>query len=94
MRAAALDHIEGGLRAVSDTLLLPGQSPLKDAHRALDEAVIAAYGFQKKKSLLAQLFALNAEVAERIAASKEVTGPGLPPGIPVSTAVLSTDRIG
>jgi hypothetical protein len=32
---------------------------LKDAHAALDTAVLTAYGFSTKKDLLAQLLALN-----------------------------------
>jgi hypothetical protein len=31
------------------TLELPGANPLKDAHAALDAAVLAAYGFSAKK---------------------------------------------
>jgi len=53
----------GGLRAVYRTLELPGRHPLKDAHSALDAAVLAAYGFDAKKDLLAQLLELNLSVA-------------------------------
>ena len=55
-------RIAGGLH----TLELPGHNPLKDAHAALDAAVLAAYGFSAKKDLLGQLLALNLEVARRI----------------------------
>jgi hypothetical protein len=34
-------------------LKLPGGNPLKDAHAALDTAVLTAYGFSAKKDLLA-----------------------------------------
>jgi len=37
--------LKGGLRALYRTLELPGQNPLKDAHAALDAAVLDAYGF-------------------------------------------------
>ena len=43
--ADALTKIKGGLRAVYRTLELPGKNPLKDAHAALDAAVLDAYGF-------------------------------------------------
>jgi hypothetical protein len=48
IRDEALQKIKGGLRAVYRTLELPGQNPLKDAHAALDAAVLAAYGFSAK----------------------------------------------
>jgi len=58
--------------------LLPGGSPLKDAHAALDTAVLTAYGFSAKKDLLAQLLALNQQVAAKIEKREPVTAPGVP----------------
>jgi hypothetical protein len=78
VRAEALRHLKGGLRALYRTLELPGANPLKDAHAALDAAVLAAYGFDAKKDLLAQLLALNQEVAARIERGEPVTAPGVP----------------
>jgi hypothetical protein len=49
VRAGALSKTKGGLRALYRTLELPGANPLKDAHAALDAAVLAAYGFNPKK---------------------------------------------
>jgi hypothetical protein len=60
------------------TLELPGANPLKDAHAALDTAVLTAYGFNAKKDLLAQLLALNQQVAAKI----EKGEPGMPPDVP------------
>ncbi len=37
--------MKGGLRALYRTLEVPGANPLKDAHTALDAAVLAAYNF-------------------------------------------------
>ena len=66
---------KSGLQAVYRTLApLPGANPLKDAHAALDAAVLAAYGFSAKKDLLAQLLALNLEVAQRIDLSRRRVG--------------------
>ena len=45
IRDEALVKIKGGLRALYRTLELPGANPLKDAHAALDAAVMEAYGF-------------------------------------------------
>ena len=60
------------------TLELPGKHPLKDAHADLDAAVLAAYGFDPKKDLLAQLLELNLSVAAMEKQGKQVTPPGVP----------------
>ena len=78
--------MKGGLRALYRTLELPGANPLKDAHAALDAAVLAAYGLSAKKDLLAQLLELNLSVAEHIETGEPVT----PPGIPASFAAPKT----
>jgi hypothetical protein len=77
IRAEALQKMKGGLRALYRTLELPGANPLKDAHGALDAAVLAAYGFSAKKDLLAQISALNLKVAANL-------GRGEAPGIPAN----------
>jgi hypothetical protein len=79
VRAAALKVTTGGLRAVYRTLELPGKHPLKDAHTAPGAAVLAAYGFDPKKDLLAQLLGLNSDVAAREKQNLPVTAPGVPP---------------
>ena len=86
VRSEALEKIKGGLRAVYRTLELPGKNPLKDAHAALDAAVLGAYGFSARKDLLAQLLGLNLQVASRLDAGEAVTAPGLPPDYPEPVA--------
>jgi len=81
------------LREMYRSLELPGANPLKDLHAALDRAVLAAYGFDAGKDLLAQLLALNAQVAARIAAGQPVTGPGVPPDYPDPAELVSTGCI-
>ena len=93
VRADALTKIKGGLRAVYRTLELPGKNPLKDAHAALDAAVLAAYGFSPKADLLAQLLALNLEVSRREQAGEPVTAPGIPPGYPDPARLVTDDCI-
>ena len=78
LRAKTLPTITGGLRALYRTLELPGANPLKDAHAALDAAVLDAYGFSAKKDLLKQLLDLNLAVAKRIEKGEDVTAPGVP----------------
>jgi hypothetical protein len=94
IRAEALQYHKGGLRALYRTLELPGANPLKDAHAALDAAVLAAYGFSPKADLLSQLLALNQEVAAKITAGQHVTAPGLPSFISDPTPFITTDCIG
>ena len=93
VRAEALQNLKGGLRALYRTLELPGANPLKDAHAALDAAVLAAYGFSAKKDLLAQLLALNLEVANRIEAKQPVTAPGIPKDYPKPATLITDDCI-
>jgi hypothetical protein len=93
VRDEALTKIKGGLRAVYRTLELPGKNPLKDAHAALDKAVLDAYGFSAKKDLLAQLLELNIKVAKRIENEEDVTAPGLPPSYPNPSELVTEDCI-
>lgn len=93
VRADALKNIKGGLRALYRTLELPGTNPLKDAHASLDSAVLDAYGFSPKKDLLAQLLALNLEVAQKIDKDEKVTAPGLPPNYPDPKRLITDDCI-
>ncbi|MEK7675308.1 MAG: DNA methyltransferase [Verrucomicrobiota bacterium] len=93
VRAEALPKLKGGLRALYRTLELPGANPLKDAHAALNAAVLAAYGFDAKQDLLAQLLALNLAVAARIERGESVTAPGLPTGFPEPEKLVTEDCI-
>jgi hypothetical protein len=93
VRAEASGKIKGGLRALYRTLEFPGANPLKDAHAALDTAVLAAYGFSAKKDLLAQLLALNLEVAAKIERGDSVTAPGMPRSYPDPMKLVTEDCI-
>jgi hypothetical protein len=93
IRAETLPKLKGGLRALYRTLELPGANPLKDAHAALDAAVLAAYGFKTKADLLAQILALNQQVAARIEKGEPVTAPGLPPCLPNPASYITVDCI-
>ena len=93
VRAEALPKPKGGLRALCRTLEWPGANPLKDAHAALDPAVLTAYGFSAKKDLLAQLLALNQEVAAKIEKGEPVTAPGVPKYYPDAKKLVTEDCI-
>ncbi len=93
VRAEALPKMKGGLRALYRTLELPGANPLKDAHAALDTAVLTAYGFNPKRDLLAQLLALNQAVAAKIETGESVTAPGVPPNYPDAKKLVTEDCI-
>ncbi len=77
------------LRDMYRTLEEPGDNPLRDLHDALDQAVLAAYGFEPDADLLEQLLALNFEVAAKIEAGESVTAPGIPPDYPNPTELVS-----
>jgi PPIC-type PPIASE domain/MmeI, target recognition domain len=93
IRAEALRNLKGGLRALYRTLELPGANPLKDVHAALDAAVLAPYGFSAKKDLLAQLLALNLEVAAKIEKGEPVIAPGIPKNYPEPKNLVTEDCI-
>jgi hypothetical protein len=93
IREESLPKLKGGLRALYRTLEVPGANPLKDGHTALDAAVLAAYGFPPKADLLAQLLALNQQVASRIEKGEPVTAPGVPAGFPDPARLITGDCI-
>jgi len=85
--------IDGGLRAVYRALELPGKHPLKDAHAALDAAVLTAYGFAPKQDLLQQLLDLNHAVAAAEKAGQPITAPGVPAGYGDPASLVTDDCI-
>jgi len=54
-------------------------------------AVLAAYGFSVKKDLLAQLLALNQEVAGKIEEGSPVIAPGVPPNCSHAKKLVTED---
>ena len=93
IRAETLPKLTGGLRALYRTLELPGKNPLKDAHAALDAAVLDAYGFDPAADLLQQLLDLNLAVGARLDCGQPVTAPGVPPTYPDPQALVTDDCI-
>ena len=55
--------------------------------------MLAAYGFTAQADLLAQLLALNQQVAARIERHEPVTAPGIPPGFPDPQTLVTEDCI-
>jgi len=90
-RRREMEKSESGLtlRDMYRTLDLPGTNPLRDLHKTLDQAVLAAYGFDPDRDILEQLLALNFEVAARIKAGELVTAPGIPPDYPEPCELVS-----
>ncbi|RPG28018.1 MAG: class I SAM-dependent DNA methyltransferase [Muricauda sp. TMED12] len=81
------------LRDIYRILEEPGTNPLKDAHQKLDDAVLTAYGFSKRKDLLTQLLELNFEVATKIEKGEEVQSPGLPKYVKNKKEFVSEDCV-
>jgi hypothetical protein len=61
--------------------------------RSPDATGFTAQGFSPKQDLLAQLLALNQEVAAKIEKGESVTAPGIPPGYPDPQKLVTEDRI-
>jgi len=66
-----------GLKDLYQTLELPGDSILKNAHKNLDEAVRKCYGF-KKGDVLQNLLDLNFEISKNEELGLGVQSPGMP----------------
>ena len=94
MRNEVLAQPNGSLRALYRSLELPGKNPLRDAHNALDAAVLAAFGFTAKGNILSQLLALNLEVAKAIEHLESVQRPGIPNNYPNPEALVTRDSLG
>ena len=60
---------------------------------ALDTAVLTAYDSSAKQDLLAQLLALNQEVAAKIEKGEEVVPPGVPAKYPDAKKFVTEDCI-
>ena len=73
-------------RRLSRTIIKLGLS-----HAALDAAVLAAYGFNAKKDLLAQLLAPNLDVTARIERGEPLTAPGVPKNYPEPKQLMTQD---
>lgn len=84
VRAEALSKLKGGLRALYRTLELPGANPFKDPHAAL---------FSATNDLLAQLLALNQNVAAKIEGGEPGTAPGVPKNYPDAKKLVTEDCI-
>ncbi|HEY7119356.1 MAG TPA: hypothetical protein VH475_22385 [Tepidisphaeraceae bacterium] len=91
--ADALAKIKGDLRVIYRALERPSRNPLKDVHATLDDAVLAADGFDPQADLLAQLLALNHAAAAKEKAGEDVTAPGVPPGDGDAPRLVTKDSI-
>lgn len=95
LRVKFMEDNEGGLRALYNTLDIPGKNQLNDAHLVLDEAVFKAYGFSPKKDVLAQLLNLNFEIAKRFERDDlTLTAPGIPSNYPHPKELITVDCFG
>jgi SAM-dependent methyltransferase len=89
---AMKDHVMS-LRDLYRLLEQPGKNHIKDLHTALDKAVMEAYGFNEQEDLLAQLLALNLQVAQNEKEGKAVQPPGLPGFIKNKEEYISDDCV-
>ena len=100
LRREVMAKLRYSLRDLYRTLEDPGDSPLKDAHDALDAAVRAAYesdaralGVSPAADPLAFLLALNHACAAAEAKGQKITPPGLPLAASQHAAYLTSDCI-
>jgi hypothetical protein len=92
-RDKSIANTKGGVLAFYRTLELPDKHLLKDAHAALDAAILNAYGFSAKRDLVEELLQLNQEVANREGKGDSVTAPGAPKDYPSPVNLVTKDCI-
>jgi hypothetical protein len=81
------------LRELYRSIELPGDSPLKDAQAALNEAVRSAYGMKAESDALAFLLALNIELSEAEKKGEAVRTAGLPEFITDRASFVTDDAL-
>ncbi|OEU71790.1 MAG: hypothetical protein BA863_02925 [Desulfovibrio sp. S3730MH75] len=67
------------------------ENPVSKAQKELDLAVLKAYGFKKRDSILNSLFILNGQLAKREENREEIQGPGVPLCFKNNSKYLSSD---
>ena len=93
IRRQYMNEFGYSLRELYSVLESPGKHPIKTAQDQLDTAVLNAYGFKKKKSVLQQLLDLNEEVASNVASGIDVQSPGLPKSVKDPSPFLTKDCV-
>jgi type I restriction-modification system DNA methylase subunit len=92
-RNKAMKDNKISLRDLYRLLEQPGKNPIKDLHANLDKAVMEAYSFNEQEDLLAQLLALNLQVAQNEKEGKPVQPPGLPEFVKNEEEYVSGDCV-
>lgn len=93
LRQTLMAEAQWSLRDLYKTLDQPGDTPLHQAHAALDRAVAVAYGWDDRTDPLEFLFKLNQAVATAQQAGEPVLGPGLPAWVGDRRPWISLDCI-
>ena len=81
------------LRELYRLLELPGDSPLKNAHIALDQAVLESYGFKKNVDILKSLLDLNLELSIKETNKEDIVSPGIPSCVKAPESLITEDCI-
>ncbi|MFL6335351.1 MAG: DNA methyltransferase [Pyrinomonadaceae bacterium] len=93
LRKRLMEENDLSLRELYRTLDLPGQSPLKDAHDALNAAVRMVYGLGEADDPLPFLLDLNDKLTMSEAFMQCVVGPGLPPVVKNPEEFITNDCV-
>jgi hypothetical protein len=93
VRAQLASRHRLSLRELYRSIELPGESPLKDAHAALDAAVRYAFGMKAESDALAFLLTLNSELSENEKKGIKVRSAGLPEFIADRSGFVTEDAL-
>lgn len=92
-RTAMMEQHHYTLRDIYRLVDEPGANPIKELSKALDNAVLTAYGFDKRKDILQQVLNLNLSLAANISEGLFIQGPGLPAFVTQKDAFISDDCV-
>jgi len=93
LRNKIIEETQLTLRDIYRQLELPGNNPLKEIHKELNNAVLECYGFKKNFDILQQLLDLNYLISEKEKSGDFIQPPGLPEYIGEPENYTSTDCI-
>ncbi|MEZ4888394.1 MAG: DNA methyltransferase [Chitinophagales bacterium] len=92
-RTAIMQKYQYSLRDLYRIVEQDGSNPIKTLHQQLDNAVMEAYGFDKRKDVLSQLLELNFNVADKELKGEQVQAPGLPDWVENKAEFVSEDCV-
>ena len=81
------------IRSIYTAIEKPGNDPLRDAHKKLNDLVLEAYGISSESEVVGSLMKLNSKLSQSESKGKHIQGPGLPAKWAANLDFYSSDSI-